>query len=204
MLRAGQARRILVVAADLMSRLVNPTDFSTYPYFGDGAGAVLLEGAERAMRPYLQGSVLHADGRGADLIRIETGGSRLPFARMADPRQQYLQMNGRAVFEFAVKRGAEVIDELCRVYSVPKEQVRHLVLHQANAKILAAIGRETGLPPERFVINLDRYGNTAAASTLIAFDELAKGDPAKHLAGPTLIAAFGAGLTWGGILIALP
>jgi len=204
MLRAGQARRILVVAADSMSRFLNPTDFSTYPYFGDGAGAVLLEGAERAVRPYLQGGVLHADGRGADLLAIQAGGSRLPFARMTDPRQQYFQMNGRAVFEFAVKRGAEVIDELCRVHSLRKEQVRHLVLHQANANILAAIGRETGLPMDRFFINLDRYGNTAAASTLIAFDELVKGDPAKHLTGHTLIVAFGGGLTWGGILIALP
>jgi 3-oxoacyl-[acyl-carrier-protein] synthase III len=202
MLRAGQARRILVVAADLYSRFLNPTDFSTYPYFGDGAGAVLLEGAERAMRPYLQGSVLHADGRGAEHITIQAGGSRLPLARMTDPRQQYFQMNGRAVFDFAVRRGAEVIEELCRVHSVPKEQVRHLVLHQANANILSAIGRETGLPLERFVINLSRYGNTAAASTLIAFDELVQGDPAKHLTGHTLIAAFGGGLTWGGILIA--
>lgn len=204
MLRAGQARRILVVGAEVYSRFLNPMDFSSYPYFGDGAGAVLLEGAERATGPYLQGGVLHADGRGADLIAIQAGGSRVPFARMTDPRQQYFQMNGRAVFEFAVRRGAEVIEELCRVYALPKEQVQHLVLHQANANILGAISRETRMALDRFVINLDRYGNTAAASTLIAFDELAQGDPAKHLTGHTLIVAFGGGLTWGGIVISLP
>jgi 3-oxoacyl-[acyl-carrier-protein] synthase III len=204
MIRAGQARRLLVVAAELYTRFLNPTDFSTYPYFGDGAGAVLLEGAERATRPYILGGVLHADGRGADLIRIPAGGSRLPFARMSDQRQQYFQMNGRAVFDFAVARGAEVIDELCRAHSVPKADVRHLVLHQANTNVLTTIAQNTGLPVERFVINLDRYGNTAGASPLIAFDELTQGDPARGLNGYTLIVAFGGGLTWGGILVALP
>jgi 3-oxoacyl-[acyl-carrier-protein] synthase III len=204
MIRAGQARRLLVVAAELYTRFLNPTDFSTYPYFGDGAGAVLLEGVERPARPYILGGVLHADGRGADLIRIPAGGSRLPVARMTDPRQQYFQMNGRAVFEFAVTRGAEVIEELCRSNSLPKEQVRHLVLHQANTNVLATIAQKTGLPMERFFINLDRYGNTAGASPLIAFDELVNGDPAGELKGPTLIVAFGGGLTWGGLLVALP
>jgi 3-oxoacyl-[acyl-carrier-protein] synthase III len=204
MIQAGQARRLLVVAAELYTRFLNPTDFSTYPYFGDGAAAVLLEGSEQVTRPYIQGGVLHADGRGADLIKISAGGSRLPFARMSDQRQQYFQMNGRAVFEFAVTRGAEVIDELCRAHSVPKEQVRHLVLHQANANVLTTIAQKTGLPVERFFINLDRYGNTAGASPLIAFDELTQGNPARELKGVTLIVAFGGGLTWGGILIALP
>jgi 3-oxoacyl-[acyl-carrier-protein] synthase III len=204
MIRAGQAKRLLVVAAELYTRFLNPTDFSTYPYFGDGAGAVLLEAAEQPTRPYIQGGVLHADGRGADLIRIPAGGSRLPFSRMADARQQYFQMNGRAVFEFAVTRGAEVIEELCRAYAVPKEEVRHLVLHQANTNVLTTIAQKTSLPVERFFINLQRYGNTAGASPLIAFDELTQGNPAQELRGLTLIVAFGGGLTWGGILIALP
>jgi len=75
-----------------------------------------------------------------------------------------------------VARGAEVIDELCRASSVPKDQVRHLVLHQANTNVLSTIAQNTGLPLDRFVINLDRYGNTAAASSLVAFDELTQGD----------------------------
>jgi 3-oxoacyl-[acyl-carrier-protein] synthase-3 len=204
MIQAGQARRLLVVAAELYTRFLNPTDFSTYPYFGDGAGAVLLEGAEQASLPYIQGGILHADGRGADLIKILAGGSRLPFAKMTDQRQQFFQMNGRAVFEFAVTRGAEVIEELCRAHSVPKEQVRHLVLHQANTNVLTTIAQKTGLPIERFFMNLQRYGNTAGASPLIAFDEMTQGNPAEGLKGPTLIVAFGGGLTWGGILIGLP
>ena len=204
MIQAGQAKRLLVVAAELYSRILNPTDFSTYPYFGDGAGAVLLEAAEQPTRPYLQGGVLHADGRGSDLIRIPAGGSRLPFAKMTDQRQQFFQMNGRAVFEFAVTRGAEVIEELCRACGVPKTDVHHLVLHQANTNVLTAIAQKTGLPIERFFMNLQRYGNTAGASPLIAFDEMTQGNPAEGLKGATLIVAFGGGLTWGGILIGLP
>ncbi|MBZ5626942.1 MAG: beta-ketoacyl-ACP synthase 3 [Acidobacteriia bacterium] len=204
MIRAGQARRLLVVGAELYTRFLNPTDFSTYPYFGDGAGAVLLAGAEKPARPYILGGTLHADGRGADLITRPAGGSRLPYPKMTDPRQQYFQMNGRAVFDFAVARGAEVIDELCRAYSIPRDQVRHLVLHQANMNVLTTIAQKTALPLERFMINLDRYGNTAGASPLIALDELAQGNPARELKGTTLVVAFGGGLTWGGIIIALP
>lgn len=204
MIRAGQARRLLVVAAELYTRFLNPTDFSTCPYFGDGAGAALLEGVNEATRPYIRDGILRADGSGADLIKIPAGGSRLPFAKMSDPRQQYFQMNGRAVFDFAVTRGAEVIEELCQANSVPKGELRHLVLHQANTNVLTTIAQKTGLPLERFFINLDRYGNTAGASPLIAFDELTQGNPARGLKGFTMIVAFGGGLTWGGILVGLP
>jgi len=204
MIRASQARRILVLAAEVYSRILNPNDFSTCPYFGDGAGAVLLEGAEQASRPHVKDGILRSDGRGADLIRIPAGGSRLPFARLSDARQQYFQMNGKAVFEFAIAKGVEVIEELCRVNSLSKEQVRHVVLHQANVNILINIAKQTGLPMERLVVNLDRYGNTAAASPLIGFDELSQGDPARNLKGNCLIVAFGGGLTWGGILITVP
>ena len=204
MIQAGQARRLLVVAAELYSRILNPTDFSTYPYFGDGAGAILLEAAEHPSRPYVQGGVLHADGRGADLIKVLAGGSRLPYGKITDQRQQYFQMSGRAVFDFAVTRGAEVIEELCQAHSVPKGELQHLVLHQANTNVITTIAQKTALPVERFFMNLQRYGNTAGASPLIAFDELIQGNPAQGLKGTTLIVAFGGGLTWGGVLIALP
>jgi 3-oxoacyl-[acyl-carrier-protein] synthase-3 len=204
MIQAGQAQRVLVIAAEVYSRILNPADFSTCPYFGDGAGAVLLEGTERASRPYVKDGILRSDGRGSDLIKIPAGGSRLPFARMSDARQQYFQMNGKAVFEFAITKGVEVIEELCRANSLSKEQVRHVVLHQANMNILLTIAQQTGLPVDRLVVNLDRYGNTAAASPLIGFDELSQGDPAYNLKGNCLLVAFGGGLTWGGVLIAIP
>lgn len=204
MLRAGAARRILVLASEVLTRFQDPGDFSTYPYFGDGAGAVLLEATDRPHKPFLAQAILHTDGWGADLIRILAGGSRAPFSQFQDPRLQYLQMTGRPVFEFAIAKGTELIEELCQASQLNKCTLRHLVLHQANRHIISKIAQNSGIPEERFMINLDRYGNTGAASPLIAFDELLECLPGHQLEGPAFIIGFGAGLTWGGLSLALP
>ena len=204
MLRGGCARRILVLASEVLSRFQDPDDFSTYPYFGDGAGAVLLEATERPSKPCITHTLLHTDGRGADLIRILAGGSRIPFTTVKDPQLLYFQMKGKAVFEFAVAKGAELIEALCCSCQLSKSALRHLVLHQANIHILAAIAQKTGIPMERFMVNLHRYGNTGAASPLIALDELWDQHPDAGLEGPIFLIGFGAGLTWGGLALALP
>jgi len=204
MLRGGCARRILVLASEVLSRFQNPDDITTYPYFGDGAGAVLLEATESPSKPYITRALLHTDGRGADLIRILCGGSRIPFPTLKDPQLFYFQMKGRAVFDFAIVKGAGLIEELCCSCQLSKSALRHLVLHQANIRILAAIAQKTGIPIERFMVNLHRYGNTGAASPLIAFDELLNQQSDTGLEGPTLLIGFGAGLTWGGVVLALP
>ncbi|MEI6560944.1 MAG: ketoacyl-ACP synthase III [Verrucomicrobiota bacterium] len=204
MLRGGCARRILVLASEVLSRFQDPDDFSTYPYFGDGAGAVLLEATDHPQKPYITHAILHTDGRGADLIRILAGGSRIPLPTLKDPKLFYFQMKGRAVFDFAVAKGARLIEELCCSCQLGKSDLRHLVLHQANIRILAAIAQKTGIPIERFMVNLQRYGNTGAASPLIAFDELCNQQTENGLEGPTLLIGFGAGLTWGGLALALP
>ena len=203
-IKAGQARRILVIAAEVYSRILNPADFSTCPYFGDGAGAVLLDAAETPARPYISGGVLHSDGRGFDVIKIAAGGSRMPASKVNDPRQHYFQMNGKVVFDFAVTRGSEIIEEMCRINKLPKDRICHVVAHQANINVLKAIAQKTGLEMSRFAVNLDRYGNTAAASTLIALDELRQGCLGGELQGNCMIVAFGGGLAWGGILVSLP
>ena len=171
LLRAGSARRILVVAAEVLSRLQDPNDFSTYPYFGDGAGAVLLEATPCPTMPYITNAVFHSDGRKADLIRIQAGGSRMPPSQVTDPRLHYLEMSGKAVFEFAITRGAELIDELCQLGNLD---------------------------------NLSREGNTGTASILIALDELINTQRNQGMGGPGLLVGFGAGLTWGGLSLALP
>ena len=204
LLRAGSARRILVVAAEVLSRLQDPNDFSTYPYFGDGAGAVLLEATPCPTMPYITNAVFHSDGRKADLIRIQAGGSRMPPSQVTDPRLHYLEMSGKAVFEFAITRGAELIDELCQLGNLDKSALKHLVLHQANIHIIHSIAQNTGIPQERFVANLSRYGNTGTASILIAFDELINKQMNQGMGGPCLLVGFGAGLTWGGLSLALP
>ena len=203
MIRTGVSKRILVLSSEVLSRIQNPSDFSTYPYFGDGAGAVLLAATDSPQKPYLTDSVLHADGRGADFIRLPAGGSRIPQSTPKDPRLQYMQMTGRAVFDFAIEKGSNVIDELCQLSGLDKTTLPHLVLHQANVNIISMIANKTGIPLERFELNLHRYGNTGAASTLIAFDELMSRNP-QGLEGPCLIIGFGAGLTWGGLVIANP
>ena len=202
MLRAGSARRILVLAAEVLSRLQDPNNFSTYPYFGDGAGAVLLEAAECPTKPYITHAVFHCDGRKADWIRIQAGGSRMP--HVTDPRLHYLEMSGRDVFDFAIARGTELIDELCQLCDLNKIALNHLVLHQANIHIIHSIADKTGIPQERFATNLSQYGNTGAASILIAYDELINKHLDQGMEGPCLLVGFGAGLTWGGLSLALP
>lgn len=204
MLRAGSARRILVLAAEVLSRLQNPNDFSTYPYFGDGAAAVLLEATPRPTRPYITHAAFHSDGRKADWIRIQAGGSRMPRSQVSDPQFHYLEMSGRDVFDFATARGVELIDELCQLCGINKCELNHLVLNQANIHIIHTIARETGIPKERFTINLDHYANTGTASVLIGLDELLNPRQGRSMEGPCLLVGFGAGLTWGGLSLALP
>jgi 3-oxoacyl-[acyl-carrier-protein] synthase-3 len=204
MLRGSSARRILVLAAEVLSRLQDPNNFSTYPYFGDGAGAVLLEAADCPIKPYITHAVFHSDGRKADWIRIQAGGSRMPSPQVTDPRLHYLEMSGRDVFDFAIARGVELIDELCQLADLNKNILRHLVLHQANIHIIHSIADKIGIPRERFATNLSQYANTGTASILIAFDELINKRLNQGMEGPCLLVGFGAGLTWGGLSLALP
>ena len=204
MLKAGCAKRILVIASEVLSRLQDPNNFSTFPYFGDGAGAVLLAAVDKPTKPYITNAIVHSDGRGADLIRIQAGGSCAPLSKMKDPHLQYFQMEGRAVFDFAVAKGSALIDELCHACHLDKSALRHVVLHQANIHIIHSIAHHSCIPADRFMVNLELYGNTGAASALIAFDELLGKHPGRGLEGPCFIIGFGAGLTWGGLSIALP
>jgi len=203
MLRAGYANRLLVVAAELYSRILNPRDFSTYPYFGDGAGALLMERTDRPTFPWIRDCVLNTDGRGSDLIKIAAGGSKLRVSA-ADLKQTYFQMNGKAVFDFATERGPEVIGDLCQRCNLEKDELDKVFLHQANINIITSIAAATAIPIEKFPVNLDRYGNTAAASTLIAYDEAYRERGVGTRRGHNLIVAFGGGLTWGGLVVAPP
>jgi 3-oxoacyl-[acyl-carrier-protein] synthase-3 len=199
LIKSGRYRRILLVAAEVYTRILNREDFSTYPYFGDGAGAILFEAdSDRGVLD----SVLHTDGTGADVICVPAGGSMMPFEQIANPRSAYFAMDGKAVYAFAVSKGAEVIREVLDRTGTPAEAVRLFVAHQANINILHTIADGLGVPRERFFVNLDRYGNTASASVPIALDEaLAAGMAARGDLVVTV--AFGGGLSWGANLIRL-
>jgi 3-oxoacyl-[acyl-carrier-protein] synthase-3 len=194
-IKTGTARCVLVVGTDVMTRAVNPTDRKTFPLFGDGAGAVLL-GPGTEQQGLLAYS-LGADGRGTELLSIPGGGSREPLtAEKLAAGRQYMQMDGRAVFKWAVNLLADSIREVVVAAGITMNDLSLVILHQANRRILDAAADNLGIAPDKLVINLDRYGNTSAGSIPLALDEvLAAGR--LHRGDCVLLSGFGAGLAWG-------
>ena len=197
LIRSGRHKHILVVAAEIYSRYLNPKDFSTYPYFGDGAGAVLLGAGEQ---PGILASELGADGSGAELIRVPAGGTMMPFSQMKSPEDRFFKMSGREVFDFAVSKGPAIAQSVLASCKLKASDIRWFISHQANINIVNEIASRLEAPVERFAVNLDKYGNTASASTLIALDELIDGGQMAR--GDLMVLfAFGGGLTWGACVI---
>jgi 3-oxoacyl-[acyl-carrier-protein] synthase-3 len=197
---SGMVSNILLVGAEVYSKLLNPQDFSTFPYFGDGAGAVFFHNNDSGTG--VLHSILGSDGSGSGTICIPGGGTMLPFAAMADTRAAYFQMKGREVFDFAVRKGAETIAKLLEEAQLCSDDIRCIICHQANVQILLKIAENLGIDEEKFYMNMFRYGNTAGASVLIALDEaLTRGIIGS---GDLIVtAAFGGGLSWGANLIRL-
>jgi len=200
MIRAGLATNLLFVAAEAYSRILNPDDFSTFPFFGDGAGAILFvadETKESVIR-----SVLGTDGRGNDTICVPGGGTMLPISRMKDQKSAFFRMKGRDVFDFATTKGVEAIRRLLDETGITADAVKSFICHQANVHIILEIAEQLAVSEEKFYMNLFRYGNTASASVLIALDEAIR----SGLLGPgdlIVTAAFGGGLSWGANLLRL-
>ena len=199
MIRAGSCRTVLLIAAEVYSRIIYPKDFATYPYFGDGAGAVLLQAVPGTSRGVVH-SCLATDGAGRDKICVPGGGTLLPFEKMSGPRSAYFRMKGTDVFDFAIQRGPEIIRKLLQEAGVSLADVKCFICHQANINIIHQIAGNLGLPLKYFFINLDRYGNTASASVLIALDE-ALADNTISEGDLVVTAAFGGGLSWGANLL---
>lgn len=189
---------VLVIGAETYSRFLNPDDFSTYPYFGDGAGSILLSSPGSPVRHWFV--LLGSDGSGADVIQIPAGGALKPSISVKDPRDFYFRMNGSQVFDFAVFRGSETLRELLSSAGIDSGRVNLVVPHQASVNVIDEIARRSGISREVFFVNLDRYGNTAAASVLIALDEALESGRVRSGDRIALV-AFGGGLSWGGILL---
>jgi 3-oxoacyl-[acyl-carrier-protein] synthase III len=187
------------VGSDVMTRSINPADKKTFPLFGDGAGAVLLGAGsdEQGLLAYSLG----ADGSGADLLCIPGGGSREPLTpeRLAAGRQ-YVHMAGRPVFKWAVNLLADSILAVVNGAGLTPADLSLMVLHQANRRILDAAADLLGIPREKIIVNLDRYGNTSAGSIPLALDE-ALTTGRLHRGDHILISGFGAGLSWGTALL---
>ena len=199
-LAAGTSRLALVVGADTNSRVVNPEDVKTWPLFGDGAGAVVLEAVEpdASGRPHgLLAYALGSDGRGAGLLVCPMSGSRRPATAEGIARgEQFMQMDGRAVFKWAIRLAEESIRTVVDRSGVALDQIDMFFLHQANARIIEGAREALGLPADRVFMNLDRYGNTSSGSIPLAMDEAWR----AGLIGPgstVVVCGFGGGLAWG-------
>jgi 3-oxoacyl-[acyl-carrier-protein] synthase-3 len=199
LVRTGEARRVLVIASELYSRAhINPRDFSTCACLGDGAGAVLVGPGDVAR--VIVRSRLHSDGAGSDLIQVPAGGTMMPYRNLSRPQDVYFLMRGQEVQEFASTHGAMVVDELLAECGVERRDVAFVVPHQANITVLRSLAERLDMDISKFVITLDRYGNTAAASVLIAFDELVMSGRLRP-GDLVVLVVFGGGLSWAATLI---
>jgi 3-oxoacyl-[acyl-carrier-protein] synthase-3 len=193
--KTGSSQRALVVASDTMSRILNPDDKTTYPLFGDAAGAVLLGGGgeEQGLLSYCLGS----DGAGAELLHIPAGGSREPITMDGLTKgRHFLVMDGRPVFKWAVRVICDTTRDVLRPLGMTAADIDLVVLHQANTRIIDAAMSDLGIPREKVVTNMEQYGNTSAASIPLVLDELHAAGRLKPGAN-VLMSGFGGGLTWG-------
>ena len=197
-LLSGRYRNALVVGAEVLSGFIDWTDRSTCVLFGDGAGACV-------MAPVTRGGILAtdmgSDGSAADLLCMPGGGSKHPPShRSVDQRLHFLRMSGGEIFKLAVRRMADSATQVMKKAKLKPERIECFIPHQANIRIIEALAKWAKLPLEKMYMNLQRYGNTSAASNLIALYEavqegvITRGD---HV----VMVAFGAGLTWGSILL---
>lgn len=198
MIRSGQVRTCLVVAAEVKSRSLDPTDGDTALLFGDGAGAVVVRGEAEAGQPGrgVMGIRLHSDGAQHHLIRVAAGGSRNPVSlKTVEAKAHSLRMQGAPLFRLAIKRLEQAIREILKEFGVDLQDVSQLVLHQANGRILAQLTKRLGVSPHLVCSVIERFGNTSSASLPIALDHAVRtGKIRPHEV--LLLGSFGGGLTW--------
>ncbi len=196
-IRSGLRKKVVVVAAEKMSSMTNYTDRSTCPLFGDGAGAMLLEPTEDGTG-IIEG-VFHIDGNGLEHLWMAAGGSVLPASHeTVDAQQHYVIQDGRNVYKNAVTDMLESSLEVMEKAGVTVDDIDWFASHQANLRIIEAVGSRLGIDPSKVLVNIEKYGNTSAASIPLCLDEyrdkLKKGDK-------IVLTAFGAGFTWGALYI---
>lgn len=211
MIATGNHEYVLVVGADLMSRTVDPDDKKTYPLFGDGAGAVLMtkagpvsipsstdpENDDCAGTPGILSYQLGSEGCGGDMLCIPAGGTRQPLTPEAHGSgDQFLRMDGRNVFKWAVRVFDESAKQTLKAADVSPEQLELLILHQANQRIIDSAVSDLNVDADKVFVNLDRYGNTSGASIPLVIDEAVRAGRLKS-GDLVLLCGFGAGLAWG-------
>lgn len=191
-IRGGQAKTVLVVGAEVLSRILDWSDRTTCVLFGDGAGAVVLQASEA---PGIVASKLHADGSYRDMLKAD--GNIRNGEVQGDP---FIKMEGQAVFKFAVKVLSEVVEEVLEESNLQGSDIAWLVPHQANIRIMEATAKKLGLSMDKVIVTVATHGNTSAASIPLALDTAVRDGRIK--AGQNiLLEAVGGGFTWGAVLI---
>lgn len=191
-IRSGSHRKVLVIGAEVFSRILDWQDRTTCVLFGDGAGAVVLEASET---PGILATALHADGSYAGILNVpgQVCGGQVT----GDP---FLRMDGQAVFKFAVRVLAEVAEEVCAMAGIATADVDWLIPHQANLRIIDATGRKLGIDRDKVVVTVDHHGNTSAASVPLALDEAVR-DGRIRRGQKILLEGIGGGFAWGAALL---
>jgi 3-oxoacyl-[acyl-carrier-protein] synthase-3 len=193
----GSYKKVIVLGGDKMSSIVDYTDRTTCPLFGDGAACVLLEPSAEDIG--IIDSMLHVDGSGGPHLHIKAGGSLRPSTHETiDRRQHYIFQEGQTVFKFAVSKMADISVEMMEKHNISPENLDWLVPHQANMRIIEATARRMGISKDKVMINIQRYGNTTAATIPLCLweweEKLKKNEN-------IILAAFGGGFTWGSIYL---
>jgi 3-oxoacyl-[acyl-carrier-protein] synthase III len=194
---SGRYKKVVVVGADKMSSITDYTDRTTCPLFGDASAAVLLEPAEGEFG--IIDHIFHTDGSGRKFLHMKAGGSiKPPSHETIDAREHFIYQEGQSVFKFAVTNMADVAAQIMEKNNLKSEDVAWLVPHQANLRIIDATGRRMGISPEKVMINIEKYGNTTAATIPLVLWEY---EPRLKKGDNIILAAFGGGFTWGSIYL---
>lgn len=196
-IRSGRYKKVIVAAGDKMTAITNYKDRTTCPLFGDGAGAVMLEPTTEDVG--VIDSILHIDGVGIPHLHMHGGGSVYPASHdTVDKDMHYVYQEGQVVFKHAVSKMADVSVEIMERNNLTKEDVNWLVPHQANIRIIEAVGNRMGLSSDKVMINIQKYGNTSAGTIPIC---LAEWEPRLKKGDNIILTAFGGGFTWGAVYL---
>ena len=198
LVESGRYKKVLVIGADKMSAITDYTDRNICILFGDAGSAVLLEPTENQSLG-IQNTILRVDGSGKDALYMLGGGSLNPASHeTVDKKWHYIYQDGKAVFKVAVKGMADVSAELMALSDLKSEDIAYLVPHQANLRIIDATAQRMGLSKDKVMINIDKYGNTTAATIPLCLTEYHR-DGKLKIGDNLILSAFGAGYTWGAI-----
>ncbi len=196
---SGKYKRIMVIGVDIMTSILDFQDRDTCVIFGDGGGGVILE--PTSSKNGIVDSILHMDGSGGEYLIVPGGGSRMPATnKSVDNRAHYIKQDGKTVFKHAVKGMADVSEKILSRNNLTGDDIALFIPHQANKRIIDSAANRCGISEDKVLINIDQYGNTTAGTIPIAINEAIDDKRIKN-GDYVLLASFGAGFTWGSILI---